>query len=321
MLVNCVAYRHGKKLESIEPDEISDHLRNKDSFVWVALRDATEDELAKMQEEFGLHDLAVDDARKGHERPKIEEYDDVLFAVMQVPALKGGRLEIGELDVFAGQNFVLSLRSRGPEESLGVRDRAEREPKLLAHGAGFVLYALMDAIVDRYFPIIVELERELEKIEDQIFRHASARNNVERLYALKRKVTALHHGVAPLVEAVGKLCSGRVPNVCVKSSHYFRDVYDHVRRIDTSLGGIRDTIVTAIQVTLSMVTIEDAETTKRLAAWAGLFGIATAFAGIWGMNFAHMPELDWRYGYPAALLAIGVACGALYTRFRRAGWL
>jgi magnesium transporter len=109
--------------------------------------------------------------------------------------------------------------------------------------------------------------------------------------------------------------------VCVKSSHYFRDVYDHVRRIDTSLGGIRDTIVTAIQVTLSMVTIEDAETTKRLAAWAGLFGIATAFAGIWGMNFAHMPELDWRYGYPAALLAIGVACGALYTRFRRAGWL
>jgi magnesium transporter len=274
-----------------------------------------------MQEEFGLHDLAVDDARHGHERPKIEEYGDVVFAVMHMPEFHDGRLRVGELDVFAGPNFVLSVRNRSSAEPLGVRERAEREPKLLAQGSGFVLYALMDAVVDRYFPLIDTFERELEKIEEHIFREGSARENIQRLYALKRKVGVLHHGVAPLMEAVGKLYSGRVPAVCSRNQDYFRDVYDHLRRINASLDVIRDTITTAIQVTLSMVTIEDAETTKRLAAWAGLFAVATAFAGIWGMNFAHMPELDWRFGYPAALLVIALTCGLLYNRFRRAHWI
>jgi magnesium transporter len=321
MLNNCVVYKNGRKLEDIDVDDISEHLARKDSFVWVALRDATPEELAKMQQEFGLHDLAIEDARHGHERPKIEEYGDVVFAVMQLPEVQGGRLVVGELDVFVGKNFVLSVRNRSSDDSLGVRERAEREPKLLAQGSSFVLYALMDAVVDRYFPVIVEFERELEKIEERIFRQGSARQNVERLYALKRKAGRLHHAVAPLMEAVGKLCSGRVPGVCMRSEDYFRDVYDHLKRINASLDAMRETILTAIQVTLSMVTIEDAETTKRLAAWAGLFGVATAFAGIWGMNFEHMPELHWPLGYPAALAVIAGTCALLWRRFRRAGWL
>ena len=321
MLINCVVYKNGRKLEDIDVEAISDHLAHKDSFVWVSLRDASDDELATMQQEFGLHDLAIEDARGGHERPKIEEYGDVVFAVMHLPEVHGGKLVVGELDVFVGKNFVLSVRNRSSDDSLGVRERAEREPKLLAQGSGFVLYALMDAVVDRYFPVIDEFERELEKIEERIFRQGSARENVERLYALKRQVTLLHHGVAPMMEAVGKLCSGRVPGVCLRSQDYFRDVFDHLQRINASLDSMRDTVLTAIQVTLSMVTIDDAETTKRLAAWAGLFGVATAFAGIWGMNFTHMPELASPYGYPAALLAIATTCGLLYRRFKRAGWI
>jgi magnesium transporter len=321
MLINCVAYKNGKKLEPIELDDISAHLARRDQFVWVALRDPQPEELSKMQEEFGLHELAVEDARGGHERPKIEQYGDVMFVVMHLPELHGQRLVIGELDVFAGANFVLSVRSRSSLEGLGVRGRAEQDPKLLAQGAGFVLYALMDAVIDRYFPIIDAFERELDRIEERIFRQGSARENVERLYALKRKVSALHHGVAPMMEAVGKLSGGRVPEMFAKSQDYIRDVFDHLQRINASLDSMRDTVLTAIQVTLSMVTIDDAETTKRLAAWAGLFGVATAFAGIWGMNFRYMPELESPFGYPAALTLIAVTCGLLYWRFRRAGWI
>ena len=179
----------------------------------------------------------------------------------------------------------------------------------------------MDAVVDRYFPIMVRLESELEEIEEQIFAKGAARANIERLYDLKRKITYLKHAVAPLEEAVGKLSGSRGAAVCANSRDYFRDVGDHLARINASLDTIRDTIGTAIQVNLSMVTIEESEVNKKLAAWAGIFAVATAFAGIWGMNFQHMPELQWEYGYPTALLTIGVACAALYHRFRRAGWL
>jgi magnesium transporter len=165
------------------------------------------------------------------------------------------------------------------------------------------------------------LESELEEIEEQIFAKSSARINIEKLYDLKHKITRLKHAVAPLMEATGRLFGGRGPTVCANSREYFRDVHDHLARINTSLDTLRDTIGTAIQVNLSMVTIEESEVNKRLAAWAGIFAIATAFAGIWGMNFKAMPELEWEYGYPMALVFISVVCVALYLRFKRAGWL
>jgi magnesium transporter len=204
---------------------------------------------------------------------------------------------------------------------LGVRERCEREPQLLKQGSGFVLYALMDAVVDRYFPIIDHLESELEEIEGQIFAKGAARANIERLYDLKQKVMVLRHAVAPLMEVAGKLSGGRGPAVCANSRDYFRDVYDHLVRINGSIDTIRETIGTAIQVNLSMVSIEENEVNKRLAAWAGIFAVATAFAGLWGMNFERMPELKWEYGYPMALAAIGSTCLFLYVRFKRAGWL
>jgi magnesium transporter len=322
MLINCVVYQEGKKLADIPIDDISEYVGRRDCFVWVALRDASAEELATMQREFSLHDLAVEDALHGHQRPKVEEYGETLFVAMHSIELDAtDQLRVGEVDVFVGANFVLSVRNRSRQSLLGVRERAEREPHLLRHGAGFVLYAVMDAVVDRYFPIIDALESELETIEQQIFEPGATRKNIEQLYGLKQRITIVKHAVAPLMESAGKLWSGRVPSVCEGSREYFRDVYDHLMRINASLDTLRETIGTAIQVNLSMVTIEETETTKRLAAWAGIFAVATAFAGIWGMNFEHMPELKWRYAYPMALGLIASACGLLYWRFKRAGWL
>lgn len=321
MLINCVAYENGSRLADLSVEEISDYLERPGCFVWVALSDATPHELDQMKEEFDLHDLAVEDARHGHQRPKIEEYGDSLFAVMHQLELTKGEFSVSEVNVFVGRNYVLSVRNHSQQHFLGVRERCEREPKLLEHGSGFVFYALMDAVVDRYFPIMDRLESELEEIEEQIFAKGAARANIERLYDLKRKITLLKHAVAPLMEAAGKLSGGRGPAVCANSRDYFRDVYDHLTRINASIENIRETIGTAIQVNLSMVTIEESEVNKRLAAWAGIFAVATALAGIWGMNFEVMPELQWKYGYPTAIFVITTACIFLYIRFKRAGWL
>ena len=323
MLINCVVYENGAKLADIPVSEISDWLARPGCFVWVALQDATPDELDEMQREFALHELAVEDARHGHQRPKIEEYGDSLFVVMHLiePEPEGGGLSVGEVDVFAGRNYVLSVRSRSRMGFLGVRKRCEREPERLSMGPGFVLYALMDAVVDRYFPILDALEAEIEAIEEHIFTKGAALASIRSLYQLKQRLMVLRHAVAPLLDAAGKLHGGRVPEVCVGAQDYFRDVVDHLSRIQASIDSIRDMIGTAIQVNLSMVNIEEAEVTKRLAAWAAIFAVCTAFAGIWGMNFEHMPELQWKYGYAGALALIGGACVYLYRRFRRAGWL
>ena len=321
MILNCVAYENGRKLADIDVEAISDWLQRPDAFVWVALRDPTHEELRTMQEEFDLHDLAVEDALKGLQRPKLEEYGKTLFAVMRLVEPDDEELNVSDLAVFVKHNFVLSVRSRSKQNFLGVRARCEREPLLLRLGAGFVFYALMDAVVDRYFPLIDDFESELEQIEQDIFEHGTARGSIERLYALKRRTTVLRHAVAPLMEVAGKLHGGRVPEVCTGAQEYFRDVHDHLARIQNAIDTMRDTIGTAIQVNLSMVTIEESETTKRLAAWAAIFAVSTAMAGIWGMNFEHMPELKWAFGYPMALGAIVSAGALLYWRFRKAGWL
>jgi magnesium transporter len=323
VLVNCVAYQDGAKLADIEIEAISDYLQLPGCFVWVALHDAGPADLALMQDEFGLHELAVEDARQGHQRPKIEEYGKSLFVVMKIVELVDGVLNVGELDVFVGPNYVLSVRKNSEHGFMSVRQRCESEPELLKQGSGFVLYALMDAVVDRYFPIIDTLESELEAIEAKIFSQARgvARANIEALYQLKSKVTELKHAVAPLFDASSRLYGGRTPGVCANTQEYFRDVSDHLARVNGSIDTMRDTISTAMAVNLSMVTIEENEVTKRLAAWAGIFAVITAFAGIWGMNFEFMPELKSPWGYPAALGLIVISCGIMYWRFRKSGWL
>ena len=321
MLVNCVAYRDGRKLGDIAPDEIGRHVSRPECFVWVALRDPEPAELAAMQREFGLHELAVEDALHGNQRPKIEEYGNELFTVLHLIEPVGEELHVGEVSIFTGPNYVLSVRNRSEQGFLGVRARCEREPELLRHGSGYVLYALMDAIVDRYFPVLDAIETELESIEARIFANTSPRANIEALYYVKQKVTTLKHATAPLMDAVGKLYGGRVPQVCHGMGEYFRDVYDHLVRLNQSLDSLRDTVATAIQVNLAMITIGESEVTKRLAAYAALVAVPTMIAGVYGMNFEHMPELKWVWGYPFSLFLMVAIDIVLFARFRKARWL
>ncbi|MCX7151553.1 MAG: magnesium/cobalt transporter CorA [Proteobacteria bacterium] len=321
MLVNCVAYQNGKKLADITKAEISDYISRPDCFVWVALADPGAAELDEMQEEFDLHDLAVEDALYGHQRPKFEEYGDILFCVVHMIEFIEDELHVGEANIFVGRNFVFSTRSRVQKGFADVRARCEREPELLSHGSGYVLYALIDAVVDRYFPILDKLEEQLEEIEERIFSGGNARANIEALYGLKQKLMILKHAVTPLLEAVGKLYGGRVPHACTGLNDYFRDVYDHLVRINQSIDSTRDMVTTAISVNLSMITLGESDVTKRLAAYAALVAVPTMIAGIYGMNFEHMPELKWAYGYPFALAMMVVLDTYLFTRFRKSGWL
>lgn len=321
MLINCVAYQEGKKLADITKEQISDYVSRPECFVWVALKDAEAGELAEMQEEFGLHELAVEDARHGHQRPKIEEYGDSLFVALHNIDIVGEELKVGEVDIFVGPNYVLSIRSRMEQGFTAVRARCEREPELLRYGSGFVLYALMDAVVDRYFPVLDFLEVELERVEERIFSGRSARANIEALYALKQKLMTLQHAVVPLLEGVGKLYGGRVPHVCTGMQEYYRDVYDHLVRINQSIISLREMVITAITVNLSMITLQENETTKRLASYAALVAVPTMIAGIYGMNFKHMPELDWVWGYPISIVSMVAIDAYLFVRFRKAKWL
>jgi magnesium transporter len=321
MLVNCVVYQDGKRLAEITPREIHAYVCRPDCFVWVALRDATDAELAEMQEEFDLHPLAVEDARHGHQRPKVEEYGNSLFTVIQTIEPDGDDLRVGEVDVFVGRNYVLSVRHRSERGFADVRARCEREPDLLRHGSGYVLYALVDAVVDRYFPVIDALEVELEQIEERLFAGAAARAQVEGLYGIKQKLVVLKHAVGPLLEANGKLYGGRVPQVCAGMGEYFRDVGDHLSRLNQSIDSIRDMVTTAMSVNLSLSTMQENETTKRLAAYAALVAVPTMIAGLYGMNFEHMPELRWIWGYPVALTTMVVIDVYLFYRFRKTGWL
>ncbi|HXM82944.1 MAG TPA: magnesium/cobalt transporter CorA [Burkholderiales bacterium] len=321
MLINCVAYQDGRKLADIDTREISSYLARPGCFVWVALKDATEAELAEMQEEFDLHALAVEDARHGHQRPKLEEYGDSLFVVLNTIEVAGDELRVGEVDIFVGRNYVLSVR-RGTEHGFkDVRARCEREPELLRHGSGYVLYTLMDAVVDRYFPVLDAVETELERLEDQLFSSTSPRASIEALYYVKQKLTTLKHAVAPTLEYAGKLFGGRVPGVCAGLGDYYRDVYDHLVRLNQSIDSERDTVNTAIQVNVAMITYGETQVTKRLAAWAALIAVPTFIASLYGMNFKNMPELEWPFGYPLVLAAMAAFDLYFWYRFRKAGWL
>jgi magnesium transporter len=322
MLISCAAYQDGKKLQDLDIARIPDFLKLPNCFVWVALRDPAAGELDGMQRIFALHPLAVEDAQKGHQRPKIEEYGDSLFAVLHVLEPIDGEFRVGEVAIFAGRNYLLSVRSIAQKGFEDVRARAEREPDLLRQGPGYILYALMDAVVDRYFPILDSLENELDTVESRIFdTEGPPRENIEALYALKQRLMVMKHAVSPLLEGVSNLSGARVPILCSGMTVYFRDVYDHLQRLNQTADAIRDTVTTAISVNLSIVTLQENETMKRLAAYAALLAVPTMIAGIYGMNFEHMPELKWRYGYPLSVLVMTAIDVYLYFRFKASRWL
>lgn len=321
MIVNCVVYDRGQKLSDISLTDVRAHLAQRDHFVWVALKDPEPAELAALQEEFSLHELAIEDAAKGHQRPKIEEYGSALFIVLKLVEPSGSDLQTGEVSIFVGPQYIISVRREAQLGFLDVRRRCEQEPELLQHGPAYVLYALMDSVVDRYFPVLSALTAEIEEIEERIFSGQTTRAQIEALYSLKRKLMTLDHASRPLLEVAGKLHGGRVPPICSGLHDYFRDVYDHLLRLGQSIDNLRDMVATAITVNLSLITLQENEVTKRLAAYAALIAVPTLVAGVYGMNFADMPELRWRFGYPVALATMALIDLYLVYRFKKAKWM
>jgi magnesium transporter len=321
MLVGCAAYEDGKRIADFTIEEVPGFRRGKGRFVWIGLHEPSEELLRKVQRLFGLHDLAIEDAHNAHQRPKLEVYDSSLFLVLHTAQLINGAVELGETHIFVGDGYVITVR-HGPSSSYTeVRGRCESAPALLRKGEDFVLYSLIDFIVDNYMPVVETIELEVEALEQSVFKDTFDRSTIERVYDLKRDLVSLRRSVAPLADITTRLMRFDVSLIDRDTHPYFRDVHDHVVRIAEAIDNLRELLTSALEANLMLASVQQNEVTKRLAGWAAILAVPTAVAGIYGMNFRYMPELDWALGYPVTLLGIALVCGYLYYRFRRAGWL
>ena len=327
MLINCSLYKDGIKQKNLTIDEISQWAGKQDHVLWAAFNNVDDALLDKIQGIFKLNELAVEDTgqpvdfAEQNQIPRIVEYQNTIFIMANLLEYKNNQIEAGEMTLFVGSNYILSFRKNSEHRFTNVRDRCEREPDLLKMGPGYILYAILDEIVDRYFPLLNRIEDEMAMIEKEIFTKKDTKKIIEKLFQLKTQTTDLRHATIPLSEVLGKLHGGRVPTVCMNLQDYFNDIHNHLIRINKSIENFRDGITTSVQVSLALATIEKSETTKKLAAWAAIFGVCTTGVGIWGMNFKHMPELDWQYGYPLSLLIIFGAAYYVYRKFKKSGWL
>jgi magnesium transporter len=322
-VVNCVAYAEGRRVAAVDVSDIGRVLEEPGRFAWIGLHRPSAEMLRQVQKEFGLHDLAVEDAHHAHQRPKLEAYGDSLFVVLRTARMnrEKRRVDFGETHFFVGKNFIVSVR-HGPSLSYaGVRARCETTPQLLRKGPGFALYALMDSIVDQYFPVVDALAEDLEALEDQIFGEKSSRETTAQIYQLKRQLLEVKRAVSPLIDICNRLVRFDLELIPEDTRPYFRDVYDHVIRINEMVDNARELLTTALEANFSLISIAQNEVSKRFAGWAAIIAVPTMVAGIYGMNFKFMPELEWEYGYPFVLaLTFGLA-GLLYLLFKRSGWL
>ena len=322
-VVACVAYAEGWRVGDVAIPDISEALKQPGVFVWIGLHDPAPELLKQIQQEFGLHDLAVEDARAAHQRPKLEQYGDSIFVVLRPAILASDqqRIELGETHLFVGSRYVVSIRHGATPSYAAVRTRCESNPGLLAKGPGFVLYAVMDFIVDHYFPVLDTLGDQLESLEDEIFSETFDRKTVQRIYDLKRNLVEVKRAVSPLVDVCNRLVRFDMPLIPEDTRPYFRDVYDHAIRINEHVDTLRELLTGALEAHLSLTAVAQNDAMKKLAGWAAIIGVPTMVAGVYGMNFKFMPELEWRYGYPAAVAGMGSVCVYLYYRFKRSGWL
>ncbi len=322
-VIDSAAYAQGLRVADVEIADISEQLKHEDRFVWVGLYEPEEKLLREIQEEFGLHDLAIEDAHSAHQRPKLEQYDNCLFVVLRTAHLAGEpqHVEFGETHVFVGLRYVVSVRHGSLKSHVGLRARCEASQRLLAKGPGFVLYALMDFVVDQYFPILEVLEEQVVELEEVLFGEKFVQETTSRIYHLKRELLSIKRAVSPLVDVCSRLMRFDLDLVPEDTKPYFRDVYDHAIRINEMVDTLRELLATALEANLSIISVSQNKDTKRLAAWAAIIAAPTAIAGIYGMNFQFMPELGWRYGYWVVLGVIAVVCSGLWLGFKRSGWL
>lgn len=322
-IVNCVAYCNGQRVASVELDQITEALTHEDRFIWIGLYEPTPEMLKQVQGAFGLHDLAVEDALLAHQRPKIERYGDSLFVVLRTAYLNAEHwgLDLGETHIFLGAQYIVVVRHGASKPYVGVRARLEDTPTLLCKGPGAALYALMDFVVDQYFPLIDALEDQLQALEDTIFGEVFSRDTPAQIYRLQGQLIQVKRVVSPLIDICNRLTRADYQLIAAELQPYFRDVYDHVVRLNELVDTQRELLTTALEANFSLMAIAQNDVMKRFAGWGAIIALPTMVAGIYGMNFAVMPELQWTYSYPLVLTLIAVICLSLYVRFRRAGWL
>ena len=321
MIVNISAYEAGKRLGDITIDEISDVLSRPQTFVWVGLYEPDEATLAKMQEEFGLHELAVEDARVAHQRPKIETYGTSLFIVLKTANLRDKHIVYGETHLFVGTNFLVSVRHGETAGYSVVRERCENTAALLAKGPGFALYAILDFVTDNYQPIIEQYEDDFDQLEEGIFKSQFDNLVIVRIYELRRQLLELRNAALPVGDIANELMRFHDDLIPKELRAYFRDVKDHVARLVGMADNMREMLNSAMQVNLALVGVSQNEVVKRLAGWGAILAIPTVVFSLYGMNFKWMPELEWHYGYPAAVTFTIVTCVFLYKRLQKTGWI
>jgi magnesium transporter len=320
-IVAAAVYSKGKKVADINLDEGAEWAAKPEHFVWIGLQEPNADELKNLQQQFNLHELAISDALEQHSRPKLEIFGDALFMVLYAPIRKEGRLEFVETHLFAGKGYVISARYGDSSSYALVRHSCEARPLLLEHGEDFVLYALLDFIVENYRPITEVIHSEIEELEQNVLSQSMGQHEIERIHNLRRELLRLRRYAAPLVEICQELQSLPFPFIDKNMRPYFRDVAIHVNRLLEDLSTLRDIASQTIEIGLLLESSRQSVVQRKFAAWAAILAFPTAVAGIYGMNFQNMPELTWHYGYFGVLGIIAVGCGALFTNFKRLGWL
>ncbi|AMK75192.1 magnesium transporter [Methylomonas denitrificans] len=321
MVMRCVAYQKGMGIGDVTIEDISDVLLKEDTFIWLGLREADTEILRKIQQEFGLHELAIEDACAAHQRPKIEEYGDSLFIVLHTAELADKNVEFGETHIFMGPRFLVTVRHGASQSLSKVRERCQAMPHQLSKGPGFALYSIMDFIVDNYMVAIAGLQDRFDVLESAIFQYRPSRQTMEDLYELKRELLLLEGAINPVIDICNELMRFHGGLIHKDVRVYFRDIADHIKRVDQAIHGMREMLLAAMQVHLTFETVRQNEVVKRLAGWGAILAIPTMVFSWYGMNFRHMSELDWPYSYPLVVGGVALCSLALYLRLKRAGWL
>jgi magnesium transporter len=320
-IVASSAYAHGKRVADVPLDEAGAWAARPGHVVWIGLFEPDEELLARVQAQFNLHPLAIEDAGTAHQQPKIEQYGESLFIVARTAQMLESRIAFGETHIFVGKGYVVSVRHGASVSYAKVRERCESCPTLLSHGEDYILYAILDFIVDNYAPVLEAINDEVEAIEDTILNKTLDHENIDRLYLLRRDLLRLRNAAWPLLDVCQRLAHAEAFAIDAAMAPNFRDVTDHVRRVKEEIDTLREVLAFAFEASLMTGQMSQTGITRKLASWAAILAVPTAIAGIYGMNFKHMPELNWEYGYFVVIATIVTICVTLFTRFRKNRWI
>ena len=320
-VVNCALYENGRRIKDIAVEECGAFTDREGVVVWLGLHEPDAGLLETIQRQFDLQELMIEDANQAHQRPKMEVYGNVLFIVLRTAHLIAEKIQYGETHLIVGRGFAVSIRHGASSSYAEVRQRCERNPDLLRLGESAIVYAILDFVADKYLPIVDKITEELVTIEDDIFSTMPAAEKIERIYRLRAGLLEMRNAVSPMLEICNQLQRHDFAIKAAKIRPYLRDVHDHVSMVSDSIADLRERLTAAFEASLLLASARQNDIVKKLAAWAAILAVPTMIAGIYGMNFKFMPELEWAFGYPAIMALMAGICGYLHYRFRRSSWL